>query len=262
MRFPKLRTCIALNLCMLCSLSTAAQSPSSLESRRKALNELLAEQWEYRLRNSPLFASYLGDKRWNDKLDDFSQKAIDEDLQEAQKFLTRFAAIDTSGFPEQEALNKALMVRDLKMQLDGARLKDWEMPVDPQNGIQVFLPQLVNVLSFQSVKDYEDYVSRLKQIPVLLEQTTVQMRKGITDKLMKPRFLLEKVVDQCNALASEEAGKIPFAHPFFFFPHRNSQSQPKGLPVTALAACPEYALPAHATVTPLRPPQSALTSRH
>ncbi|HXL09728.1 MAG TPA: DUF885 family protein, partial [Candidatus Bathyarchaeia archaeon] len=137
MRLPKLRTCVALILCMLCSLSTAAQSPSSLESRRKALNDLLAEQWEYKLRTSPLFASYLGDKRWNDKLDDFSQEAIDKDLQETRKFLTRFGATDTSGFSEQEALNKSLMVRDLKMQVEGARFKEWEMPVDQQNGIQV-----------------------------------------------------------------------------------------------------------------------------
>ena len=213
MRFPKLRTCVALILCMLCSLSTAAQSPSPLQSRRKALNDLLAEQWEYRLRTSPLFASYLGDKRWNDKLDDFSQEAIDKDLQETRKFLTRFEATDTSGFPEQEALNKALMVRDLKMQVEGARFKEWEMPVDQQNGIQVFLPQLVNVLSFQSVEDYEDYVSRLKQIPILLDQTTIQMRNGMNDKLMPPRFLLEKVLDQCKALAAKEAGKSPFAQP-------------------------------------------------
>jgi uncharacterized protein (DUF885 family) len=249
MCFPKLRRCIALYLCMLCSLATAAQSSSSLESRRKALNDLLAEQWEYRLRTSPLFASYLGDKRWNDKLDDFSQEAIDKDLQETQKFLIRFEAMDTSGFPEQEALNKALVVRDLKMQLEGARFKDWEMPVDQQNGIQVVLPQLVNVLSFQLVKDYEDYVSRLKQIPILLDQTTVQMRKGMNDKLMKPRFLLEKVVDQCNALASQEAGKSPFAQPFSAFPKSISEADQKRLREAGIAAIKGSVLPAYARFT-------------
>ena len=249
MRFPKLRTCVALILCMLCSLSTAAQSPSSLQSRRKALNDLLAEQWEYRLRTSPLFASYLGDKRWNDKLDDFSQEAIDKDLQETRKFLTRFEATDTSGFPEQEALNKALMVRDLKMQVEGARFKEWEMPVDQQNGIQVFLPQLVNVLSFQSVKDYEDYVSRLKQIPILLDQTTIQMRNGMNDKLMPPRFLLEKVLDQCNALAAKEAGKSPFAQPFFTFSKTISESDQKRLRDAGLAVIRDSVLPAYARFT-------------
>ena len=249
MRLLKLRTGIALYLCVFCSFSVSAQSPSSLESRRKALNDLLADQWDYKLRTNPLFASFLGDKRWNDKLDDFSQEAIDKDLQETQKFLTRFEAIDMAGFPEQDALNQALMVRDLKMQLESARFKLWEMPVDQQNGFQLALPELVNVLSFQSVKDYEDYISRLTQIPRLMDQTTIQMRKGMNDKLMPPRFLLEKVVDQCNALSSQEPGRSPFAQPFSAFPKGISESDQKRLREAGLAAIKESVLPAYARFT-------------
>lgn len=248
MRLFNLRACIALFLCMCCSLSSA-QSPSSLESRRKALNDLLVEQWEYRLRTSPLFASFLGDKRWNDKLDDFSQEAIDKDLQETQKFLTRFQTIDTSGFPEQEALNQALMVRHLQMQVEGAQFKPWETPVDQQNGIQIELPQLVNVLSFQSVKDYEDYLARLGQMPRLLDQTIVQMRKGMSDKLMPPRFLLEKVVDQCKAVASQEPEKSAFAQPFFKFPKDIPESDQKRLRDAGLATIKGSVLPAYARFT-------------
>jgi uncharacterized protein (DUF885 family) len=249
MRLLKLRTGIALYLCVFCSFSASAQSPSSLESRRKALNDLLADQWDYKLRTNPLFASFLGDKRWNDKLDDFSQEAIDKDLQETQKFLTRFEAIDMAGFPEQDALNQALMVRDLKMQLESARFKLWEMPVDQQNGFQLALPELVNVLSFQSVKDYEDYISRLTQIPRLMDQTTIQMRKGMNDKLMPPRFLLEKVVDQCNALSSQEPGRSPFAQPFSAFPSGISESDQNRLREAGLAAIKESVLPAYARFT-------------
>src|SRR5271170_6673332 len=116
---------LALLISLLCSSVLAAPPSPDLEARRKALNDLLAEQWEYTLRTSPIYASVLGDKRWNDKLDDFSQKAIDDDLEQSRKFLVRFEAIDTTGFPEQEALNKALMVRDLQMALEGARFKSW-----------------------------------------------------------------------------------------------------------------------------------------
>ena len=249
MRLLILRACIALFLGSLCWVLAAAQTPSSLESRRKALNDLLAEQWEYKLRTSPLFASFLGDKRWNDKLDDFSQEAIDKDLQETAKFLTRFEAIDTSGFPDQEALNKALIVRDLKLQLEGARFKPWEMPVSQQDGIHLLLPDLVNVLSFQSVKEYEDYISRLKQMPRLFEETTVQMRKGMNDKLMPPRFLLEKVVDQCNAIASQEPEKSPIAQPFSAFPKSIPESDQKHLREVGLAAIRGSVLPAYARFT-------------
>jgi uncharacterized protein (DUF885 family) len=242
-------SCTALLLSSLCFVIAAAQSSPSLESRRKALDDLLAEQWEYRLRTSPLFASFLGDKRWNDKLDDRSQEAIEKDLQEAQKFLARFEAIDTSGFPEQEALNKILMVRDLQMQLEGARFKPWEMPVNQENGIQLELPDLVNTLSFESTKDFDDYISRVKQIPRLLDQTTVQMRKGMNEKLMPPRFLLEKVVDQCNGIASQAPEKSPFAQPFFNFPAGISESERKRLREAGLAAIKDSVLPAYARFT-------------
>ena len=243
------RICLAAFALVVCSALSTAQAVSALEARRKALNDLLAEQWEYRLRTSPLFASFLGDKRWNDKLDDLSQAAVDKDLQETQKFLTRFEALDTSGFPEQEALNKTLMVRDLKMQLDSARFRPWEMPVDQQNGIQISLPDLVTVLSFQSVKDYEDYISRLRQIPLALDQTTVQMRKGMADKLMPPRFLLRKVVDQCKNLASQTPEQSPFAQPFSNFPKDISASDQKRLRETGLAAIKESVLPAYIRFT-------------
>src|SRR4051812_27736304 len=84
------------------------QNTPSLEQRRAQLNTLLAEQWEYTLQTQPEFASILGDKRFNDRLTDFSQKQIDRDLQMARTFLEKFDAVDTAGFPEQEALNKTL----------------------------------------------------------------------------------------------------------------------------------------------------------
>ena len=237
--------CLIVFVFTFCCGLSMPQAVSPVESRRKGLNDLLAEQWEYKLRTSPIMASFLGDKRWNDKLDDLSPEAIDKDLQEAQRFLVRFEAIDTSGFPEQEALNKTLMVRDLKMQLEGARFKPWEMPVDQQNGVQIWLPELVTVLSFQSVKDYEDYISRLRQIPRVLDQTITQMRKGMDDKLMPPRFLLEKVVDQCKTVASQTPEASTFAPPFSNFPKDISASDQKRLREAGLAAIKEAVLPAY-----------------
>ncbi len=249
MRVFGLHTTVVLFLCSIFSVSIVAQSAGSLESRRKAFRELLAEQWEYRLSASPLFASFLGDKRWNDKLDDYSQEAIDKNLQQTQKFLDRFEAIDSSGFSEQEALNKVLIVRDLRMQLEGAKFKPWEMPVDQQNGVQIYLPQIVNTLSFESVKDYEDYISRLKQMPRLLEQNVALMRKGMSEKLMPPRFLLEKAAEQSNVIATEEPEKSHFAAPFFKFPKSISESDQKRLHEAGIAAIKESVLPAYVRFT-------------
>src|SRR5580658_800067 len=240
---------LALVMSLLCSCVFAATPQSDLESRRKALNDLLAERWEYTLRTSPIYASILGDKRWNDKLDDFSQKAIDDDLDQSKQFLVRFEAVDTTGFPEQEVLNKTLMVRDLKMALEGARFKAWEMPVSQFGGVHIDLPQLVSVLSFQSVKDYDDYISRLKQIPRLFDENIIQMRKGMEESLMPPRILLEKVVAQANGLAIQTPDASPFAQPFAKFPESFSATDQKRLREQGLAAIHDSVLPAYVNFT-------------
>jgi uncharacterized protein (DUF885 family) len=234
---------------LLSSVFTFAQAPANLEARRKALNDLLKEQWEYSMRTSPIYASVLGDKRYNDQLGDYSQKAIEEDLAQTKKFLERFEAIDTTGFPEQESLNKTLMVRDLKDNLVGAKFKPWEMPVTQFGGLHIQLPQLVSVLAFTNVKDYEDYIARLKQVPRVFDETTIQMRKGMAEGLMPPRMLLEKVVTQSDKLASQKAEESPFAQPFKKFPEGITEADQKRLRDAGLAAIQDSVLPTYVKFT-------------
>jgi uncharacterized protein (DUF885 family) len=227
----------------------AANPPADLEARRKALNDLLHDRWEYSMRTSPIYASILGDKRFNDQIDDFSQAAIDDDLEQTRVYLKRFEAIDTTGFPEQEALNKSLMVRDLQMGLEGARFRPWEMPVNQSGGIHIDAPQLVSVLSFDSVKDYEDYIKRLKLLPKLFDETIIQMRKGLADGLMPPKILLEKVVTQSDGIATTPPEKSPFAHPFDKFPEAISEADRKRLREAGLAAVKDSVVPAYVKFT-------------
>jgi uncharacterized protein (DUF885 family) len=240
---------VILALLMSLSVLSVGATQSDLDARRKQLNDLLADRWEYTLRTNPVFASLLGDKRWNDKLDDFSQQAIDEDLRQTKLYLDRFEAIDTAGFPEQEVLNKSLMVRDLTFTLEGSRFKPWEMPVSQFGGVHIDLPQLATLLSFKSVKDYEDYISRLRQVPRVFDENTTQMRKGMADGLMQPRILLEQVVDQCNKIASKSAADTPFAAPFHHFPKEFTDADQKRLRDQGLTAIRESVLPAYIKFT-------------
>src|SRR5271169_6270216 len=234
-------------LLMLLLPAVAAAPPAAdLEARRKALNDLLAEQWEYSLKTSPEFASILGDKRYNDQLSDVSLKFVLDDLEMTRKFLARFEAIDTSGFPEQEALSKALMVRDLKQQLDFARFKEWEMPVTQLGGPHLDTPQLVALLAFTNVKDYEDYVARLRKFPKVMDDTMDHMRHGMADHLMPPRFLLEKVATQADNIVTADVEKSPFAQPVQKFPDAISEADRKRLHDETLAAIRESINPAYA----------------
>jgi uncharacterized protein (DUF885 family) len=222
-----------------------AGSPSDLQARRDALNRLLAEQWEHNLSTHPELASILGDKRWNDKLSDISDKALEADLAKSKDYLRRYEAIDTTGFPEQEALNKALTVRDLREKIEGFRFKGWLMPVNQISGIHLQGPQLASFLSFTTSKDYEDLITRYHGIPRLFEQTTQHMRQGMAAGLMPPRFLLEKVVAQVGGVAAGKPEDSPYAEPLSRFPKDMPAAEQARLRAKMLAAIRDDILPAY-----------------
>lgn len=231
------------------SQRNAARGSPSVEARVKALHALLDEQWEYVLRTSPEFASILGDKRYNDKLSDFSQAAIDRDLAQNRVFLAKFTAVDATGFPEQERLNRDLMVRNLRETLDAAKFREWEMPVNQMNGLHIDAPQLVTSLSFDTVKDYEDYIARLKQLPRAFHDVTVQMRKGMSEGLMPPKLLLVQAAKQANDLATQKPEDSPFAIPATKFPKEFSAADQARLRDGVLAALRDSVLPAYVKFT-------------
>jgi uncharacterized protein (DUF885 family) len=223
----------------------AAPGATDLESRRQALDGLIKQQWEYNMRTSPEYASILGDKRYNDRVTDMSQAAIDADNKQTVVFLKQFEAIDTSGFPVQEQINRDLMVRNLRTSVEGVRFKEWEMPVAQNSGIHIDMPQMVSMLSFVTVKDYDDYLARLHQVPRLFAQTTVQMQNGMRDHLMPPRFLIPKIGAQCDTIAAQKAEDSPFAQPLKHFPAEFSAADKARLSAAILAAIRDDVAPAY-----------------
>jgi len=188
-------------------------SAADLDRRRVALRDLLNEQWEYTLRTSPEFASILGDRRYNDQVSDVSEAAVKADLEMTRKYLRRFEAISKIAFSEQEKLNRDLMVKNLRDSIEWAKFKTWQMPVNQMGGIHLGAAQLPSMLPLATVKDYDDYVVRLGKFPKTMDDTITNMRKGMAARLMPPKFLLEKVVEQANGIATTPAEQSPFSQP-------------------------------------------------
>ena len=226
--------------------SAAELSAGDLDRRRKALDDLLEEQWEYTLRTNPEFASIIGDRRFNDQSSDVSEAGIRKDAAQTRRFLRRFRAIDTRGFSEQEQLNKELMVRNLENSLEDYNLRTWEMPVTQMSGIHLDSAQIASQLPFTTTKEYDDYLTRLRNLPKQFTDTIAVMRKGIAARLMPPKFLLEKVAGQAQEIADTPAEKTAFAQPLENFPASVNESDRNRIRTQTLDVLRTAVLPAYA----------------
>jgi uncharacterized protein (DUF885 family) len=218
----------------------------TLDARRQQLKRAIAEEWEFELREGPEQATQIGDYRYNDRWSDYSLARVPHAKQESEKFLSAIAAIDTSGFPEQEKLDQVLMIRNLKDRLQFIDKKLYEMPVNQFSGVQISLPQQISVIPFDSTKHYEDYLARLHALPRVLADLTGTLRQGEKDGLMPPVFLLEKVASQCRSIAGPAGEANAWGEPVAKFADSIPTADRKRLHDAILAAVDNEVRPAYA----------------
>ncbi|HCT5552434.1 TPA: DUF885 domain-containing protein [Acinetobacter baumannii] len=222
-----------------------SKQKSDISVRVKALNQLLQEQWEYTLKNNPEIATTLGDLRYNNRWTEFSKTQIEKDKKTTQNFLKRFEAIDSTGFSATDQLNKDLMIYQLKETLKNYDLKLYEMPFNQMWGLHLQFPGFISSIPFDNAKQYQDYISRLKQIPLILEQGIQLAKQGQKDGLMPPKYLIEKVAKQIDSIATPTGKDSVFASPLKQFPKNISKAEQERLSREILQTIDQNVRPAY-----------------
>ena len=200
---------VRLVLCIFAFALTSQASAGPTED----FHALLDEAWEWRLRENPLFASRLGDRRYNDQWPDNSLAAIERRQDETREFLRRVYAIDRTALSEADQLNHELFRRSLQDQVDRFRFDGHLLPFYQRGGIQN-LDSNTSQLRFFTVKDYEDWLSRLGTLDVLIDQTIALAEAGRKQGLMSPRILMERIPNQIAAQLVDNAEDSPFYEVF------------------------------------------------
>ena len=219
--------------------------PTTLADRESALQDIFHVYWGAYLERYPEFASTIGDTRFNDKITDFSVGAENAWLAREQDWLLKVAEIDPTGLSEQQQLSQELLIRKFTEDARGAEFKEWEMPVNQMGGIQIDYAELAGQLSFNTVKDYEDWIARLHALPDAFNQVTTNMSLGMEDQRVPPQYLLEKVLDQVKQIAGEKAEDTPFAAPLKKFPASIATADQDRLKSELLDAVTKEVLPAY-----------------
>jgi uncharacterized protein (DUF885 family) len=204
-------------------------------------NALFEEYYQAGLKNFPERATSYGDYRYNSQLAQVSLAEIARQHAEADDFLARLKAIPTDGMSDKDLLSHRILEKQLERADVNYALKNYEMPVNQQNGVHTQLADLPNAVPFDSVPHYEDYISRLHQIPRVLEQTIEVMRQGEKDHLMPPKLVLEKLPGQCDGIIAAN----PFLEPTKKFPADFSEQDKKRLTDEITKAVNDDVFPAY-----------------
>ena len=204
-----MRNYLSLLFLLAVAVSVSGQDAKLAADRVAAQNAIFDDYYESELRNFPERATAFGDYRYNDKLDDYSLDGIMQHHKTDEAFLARINAIPTTGFADQDQLSHDLLVRVLQQRIADFNFKEYEMPINQQNGIHTKLADLPLSVPLDSVKHYEDYISRLHQVSRALNQTVEVLHAGMKDKLMPVRFLAEKIPGQCQGIIDADPFLLP-----------------------------------------------------
>src|SRR5246127_121749 len=204
-------------------------------------NALFEEFYQTGLKNNPERATAFGDYRYNSQLGQYSLAEIARQHAENDDFLARLKAIPTDGMSDKDLLSHRILEKLLERANVNYALKNYEMPVNQQNGVHTQLADLPNAMPFDSIQHYEDYISRLHQIPRVLEQTTEVMRQGEKDHLMPPKIVAEKLPGQCDGIIAAN----PFLEPSKKFPATFSEQEKKHLTDEITKAINDEVFPAY-----------------
>lgn len=242
MRLTKLLVTLLVFALLRLSHSADAQSKNGHFDAGKALNDFLESEWNYEMEQNPTRASSLGDRRWNDRWADRSLEAIRNHEEHTTDALARLAKIDRAQLSPPDQLNYDLFGKDLESDIEGAKFRTYLMPINQRGGPQT-LDELGDRLRFETVKDYEDWVARLRSFPALMEQEIALMREGARTHVMWPKIVLNRVPAQIDKQLVSKPEESPFYKPLTKFPAAISSSDRERLTKAASEAIASGVLP-------------------
>ena len=205
---------------------------------------LLEEAWEWQLTEYPVFASRLGDRRFNDRWTDLSVAAFERRHEQRRLFLRRLRAIDPGELDDNDRLNYDLFRRDLENDVDGHRFRDYLMPMSQRGGVQS-LESTAEGLRLNTVADYDDWLARMAGVEQVIEQTMELQEAGRKDGYMPPKILMERIPAQIDAQLVETAADSPFFKPFATMPESISAAERERIQAQAKTVIEESIVPAY-----------------
>ncbi len=192
---------------------TAAAVPVAVDAAA-ALDSLYEEFFEEQLRLSPTMATYLGDERYNDRLENPADPAFSRALEELnRRYLERVRRFDPDALTGSARISYDIFVRERELALEGLRFPGWLLAIDQLDSLASTFAVFgsgAGAQPFRNVRDYDAFLARSVDFERWVDSAIVALREGLARGVTQPRAVIAKVVPQLREVAGPDPERTIF----------------------------------------------------
>jgi uncharacterized protein (DUF885 family) len=216
------------------------------------LNAMFEQYFEEFLELNPLYATQLGDNRYNDRLpNDIGPEYRAQAREMNERYLAAVKEFDQAKLSGEDRISYEIFLRERLRQRESERFPDYLLPLGQLFGLQETMPALgsgTNAQPFVTVADYENWLERLDGFVVYMDQAIVNMREGVAKGVVQPRPIMEKVLGQLDGMIVAKAEDSPFFAPVSRFPDTVPVEERERLTAAYRTAIDDKVIPAYRRV--------------
>ncbi|MGA7615667.1 MAG: DUF885 domain-containing protein [Thermoanaerobaculia bacterium] len=217
-----------------------------LKTETEQLHELFEREWEWTLREYPTFATFVGDRRYNDRWPDESPESYDRRRAHMREVLGALTSIDREKLSATDKLNRDLFAHLVESAVEGERFREEYFPINQMQGLQQDVANLIQLTPLASTKDFEDLITRLESFAPVVDQTIDLMRRGLESGITPPQITLRDVPAQIESQIVGDPHDAPiYRLAFARFPASVSKADQERLKKEGADALARRVIPAY-----------------
>ena len=182
-------------------------------STAASFHHLLADEWEYSLREYPVWASSIGEMRYADRWGDVSLGAYRAREMHDREVRGRIARIRRSDLSPEDQLSYDLFLHRVDDAVEGAQYRLHLLALDQRGGIQT-ADDVADALPFEKEEHFRQWNERLRAFGTYMDQTIELLAEGARTKMTHPRVVMNRVLPQIDKQIHDDPTKSPFFAPY------------------------------------------------
>ena len=207
--------------------------------------ELLDDAWQFELRENPLFATETGDHRFDDQLPHVSLADAKRRNDATRVFLERLEDVDRSQLSPAEQVSYDIFARQQREALEAFGYQTYLMPISDRYGFHIEFPELPRNLSFVTVRDYENYIARLRGFDAYAAGNIELMREGVRRGMTLPAVIMQRYREPIEAQIVDDPEKSLLYAPLRDFSEKIPDADRERLRAAAKSAIAESVVPGY-----------------